>query len=74
MDRARTTRSSRSTVVGHVIFNRETRVQTQLDHQSGTKNDILLGVHKNSLLQLRCSHSRASDAEALGLNLTPAHS
>ena len=46
-DRTRTTRYSCSTVVGHVIVNRETRVQTRLDHQSGTKNDILLGVHKN---------------------------
>ena len=70
-DRTRTTRYSCSTVVGHVIVNRETRVQTRLDHQSGTKNDILLGVHKKSLLQLRCSQPWASDAEALGLNLTP---
>ena len=64
-------RYSHSTVVGHVIVNQETRVQTQLDHQSGTRNDILLGVHKKSLLQLRCSQPWASDADTLGLNLTP---
>ena len=69
-DRTRTTRYSCSTVVGHVIINREPRVQTQLDHQSGTRNDILLGVHKKSSLQLRCSQPWASDAEAQGLNLT----
>ena len=44
--RTRTARFSCSTVGGHVIVNRETRVQTRLDHQSGTRNDILLGVHK----------------------------
>ena len=48
-DTARTTRYSCSTVVGHVIVNRETRVQIRLDHQSGTKNDILLGLHKKNL-------------------------
>ena len=45
-DRKRTTRCSYSTVVGHVIVNRETRVQTRLDHQSGTRNDILVGGKK----------------------------
>ena len=70
-DRTRTTRYSCSTVVGHVIFNWETRVLTQLDYQSGTSNDILLCVLKKSSLQLRCSQPGASDAEALGLNLTP---
>ena len=45
-DRKRTTRCSYSTVVGHVIVNRETRVQTWLDHQYGTKNDILVGGKK----------------------------
>ena len=44
--RTGTARFSCITVVGHVIVNRETRVQTRLDHQSGTRNDILLGVHK----------------------------
>ena len=47
--RTRTARFSCSTVVGHVIVNRETRSK-QLDHQSGTRNDILLGVPKKSLL------------------------
>ena len=42
----RTTRYSYSTVVGHVIINRETRVQTRLDHHSGTRNDILVGGKK----------------------------
>ena len=45
-DRKRTARYSCSTVVGHVIVNRKTRVQTRLDHQSGTKNDILVGEDK----------------------------
>ena len=72
-DRTRNARYSYSTVVGHVIVNRETRVQTRLDHQSGTRNYILQGVHKESLLQLICSQPQASDAEALGLNLTLAH-
>ena len=45
-DRTRTTRYSYSTVVGRLIVNRETRVQTRLDHQSGTKNDILVGGKK----------------------------
>ena len=44
--RTRTARFSCSTLVGHVIVNRETRVQTRLDHQSGTRKNILLGVHK----------------------------
>ena len=66
----RTTHYSCSAVVGQVIINRETRVQTQLDHQSGTRNKVLLGVHKKSSLQLRCSQPWASDAEAQGLNLT----
>ena len=44
--RTRTARLSCSTVVGHVIVNQETRVQTRLDHQCGTRNDIMLGVHK----------------------------
>ena len=70
-DRTRTTRYSCSTVVGHVIFNWETRVLTQLDYQSGTSNDILLCVLKKSSLQLRCSQPGASDADTLGLNLTP---
>ena len=66
----RTTHYSCSTVVGHVIINRETRVQTQLDHQSGTRNEVLLGVHKKFSLQLRCSQPWGSDAEAQGLILT----
>ena len=45
-DRTRTARYSCSTVVGHVIVNRKTRVQTRLDHQSRTKNDILMGEDK----------------------------
>ena len=45
-DRTKTTRYSCKTVVSNVIVNRETRIQTQLDHQSRTRNDILLGVHK----------------------------
>ena len=73
-DKTRTARYPYSSVVGHVIANRETRVQTRLDHQCGTRNDILLGEHKKSLLQLRCSQPWASDAEELGLNFTPAHS
>ena len=66
----RTTHYSCSTVVGHMIINRETRVQTQLDHQSGTRNEVLLGVHKKFSLQLRYSQPWASDTEAQGLNLT----
>ena len=45
-DRTRTTRYSCNTVVGHVIVDQETCVLTELDHQSGTSNDILLCVHK----------------------------
>ena len=54
-DGTRIARYSYSKVMGHVIVNRKTRVQTRLDHQSGTRNDILLGVHEKSFLQLRCS-------------------
>ena len=45
-DRTRPARYSCSTVVGHLIVNREARVQAGLDHQSGTRNDILLGGKK----------------------------
>ena len=69
--RTKTTGYSCSTVLGHVIANRETRVQTQLDHQSGTRNGILLGVHKRSSPQLRCSQPWVMDADTLGLNLIP---
>ena len=45
-----------------MIVNRETRVQTRLDDQSGTRNDILLGEDKYlffSILFLNTHYSRS---------------
>ena len=71
----RTTRYSCSTVVGHVIVNRETLVfKHKWTISPGQEMTSCWVCTKKSSLQLRCSQPWASDAEALGLNLTPAHS
>ena len=54
-DKGRIEREPRATLTAQLatllLVNRETGVQTRLDYQSGTRNDILLGVHKKIFTQ-----------------------